>query len=250
MLTPAFPNKSTRHSKIRSAIIMKTTKILLFTLLGAATASHADVMRIEWSGTIDSITEFRDGALPDGVSVGMGISGITDYNPDDPYEHRDILGSHTFGDVYRFAGSVLQVVNAGEYVWRTEGAKLSFTGWSYETRESFDVFMTSDEGSVLEFPNYVGYVAMGFFAWDDTDPLLLYQSRILDAPGFDFSQFTDAGGSLTTCYFDGGGDITDGYSLWFDIASISISTIPEPSAGLLVCSGLAVLTLIRARKRE
>lgn len=226
---------------------MQFSTSIIISLLGVLSiSSHGASLRIEWSGTINSLTESHLDAAPSSISEGMYISGFVEYDTVDAHRKIHILGSHTFGNIYKFQGSVIQEIRIGDLIWRTEGANITFTGYSYESWQAFDVDTRSDRNTVISFPDYAGYARLSFSVWEDSEPLQLFSSTDIDDPQFNFSQFTGAGGRLRTALDNSGSDI-DGYDIGFKISLISAISIPEPSSSILLAVGFSSLVLLRKK---
>jgi hypothetical protein len=231
---------------------------IFFTAIGIASAS-ADIYTVSWTGAIEGITEFKEGALAEDIEVGSLISGSISYDPAFTYEERTILGSNSSGTIFRFPSDAIQKVMIKDHVWAVEGADISFstttfsswnptTGQTTERTEWFDIYSISDRNSVVDFPGFVGAFEMGFAVGDDTSPYNLYQSSELENPQFDFQSFTREGGHLSSRFFDENGDITDGFYITFGIDAVEFSVVPEASSFGFILSLAALITLTKRRQ--
>ena len=208
--------------------------ILLLTAIGV---TYAESHYVGWVGEIESITEFKEGALPEDIEVGSLIAVSISYDSAFAYEERSILGSNSSGTIFRFPADVIQKMMIKDHIWVVEGADIEFSTWTSSSwnpttgqvitrTEWFNIYSISDRNSVVTFPGFSGAFEMGFAVGDDTSPHELYQSGELENPQFDFQSFTREGGHLSSRFFDENGDIADGFYLRFKITRVLEDGLP------------------------
>lgn len=206
-------------------------------LLAALGTACAESNYVGWVGEIESITEFKEGALPEGIEVGSLIAGSISYDSIFAHEERNILGSNSSGTIFRFPADVIQKVMIRDHTWIVEGADVTFSTWTFSSwnpitgqvidrTEWFDIYSISDRNSIVSFPGFVGAFEIGFAVGEDTSPYELYQSIELDNPQFNFEHFTREGGHLSSRFFDENGNITDGFYISFKITMVLENSLP------------------------
>lgn len=179
------------HLKVTGGSALTDNKMklhIISILLAAAGIASAESKYISWVGEVESITEFKEGALPEGIKVGSLISGSINYDSTFAHEERNILGSHSYGTIFRFPSDVIQRVFIRDHEWIVRGADIRFSTWTFsmwtpatgritERTDYFDIFSISSRNSVVDFPGFVGAFEMGFTVGNDSEPYQLYQSR-------------------------------------------------------------------------
>jgi hypothetical protein len=210
-----------------------------------------DKTSIYWSGHVDRITSFKEGAIPDGISQGSLITGSFKYYPFDFFSKGSIRGTYDTGTIYRYNETLNQAIKIGESTWIINGASLSLTdGKSYDdsffnsfsSNQKAVIYSNSDLNSFEKFPNYAGNFEYGLGFSDDIYPFSLFNSYP-ENPYFALAEITGAGGNLSSRQWDSQGNITNGYSISFYIDKVSPSPIPLPPALIMFLSGFIVLSL-------
>lgn len=204
---------------------------------------------VYWSGHVDSITSFKEGAIPDGISQGSLITGSVQYYPFDFFSKGSIRGIYDAGTIYRYNETLSQTITIGESAWIINGASLSLTdGISYDdaffssssSNQKVAFYSNSDSNTFEKFPNYVGNFEYSLGFTDRTYPFGLFDSHP-ENPYFSLAEATGAGGVLSSRQWDSQGNIVSGYYISFNIDNVSPSPIPLPPALIMFLSGFMVL---------
>jgi hypothetical protein len=219
---------------------------ILFSLVHVAPTSAA-VVTVYWTGTITDCLYFG-GAMPAGVANGAPISGELVFETSQYESHTYINGSHNFSERYRYGGTTSLQFSVPGCDWVISGTDISLTGYSFEPKQAFDVFSTSDRNGPLVFPGYVGAFEAAFALFAEISPYPVFDTSNIDAAVFDFEHPTSGSGFLSTRLFDENDNIVEGYYLGFTISQSSSNPIPEPSVPVLI--GTAICAFFSRRFRE
>lgn len=212
------------------------------------TSSFAATISVYWTGHVTSITSFKQGAVPAGITQGSQITGSLIFESTQYNSRSKILGNFSSGEKYRYTTGLNQTITSEGWEWQISGADVSLQHIFSSDRQAFDVYSTSDNYYYNLFPNFVGRFEYGFALFDGNDPLQLFNSYEIYNLTLALDEITRANGFLTSRHWDQNGDIDDGYYMTFDIDGVSLSPVPLPPTLWLFGSGL--LGLIGVAKRK
>jgi len=215
-----------------------------------ASQAHSSVVSVYWTGTITGYFEFGVGALPTGVSVGSPITGELRFDTDEYSTASRILGSDTFGDVFRFGESLSLNIASGSQEWNILGSDIGLITNTSAGQQAFDVFGTSERHTAESFAGYVGAFEVAFALFAKATPFSIFDTSDLQSAIFDFERPTSASGFLSTRLLDENDDFVDGYYLDFSIHRSSSSPIPEPSISILLAFTAMSVVIRRYRNGE
>ncbi len=191
----------------------------------------AEILTLSWQGTITSVTAYKEGAVPEGVSQGAAISGSVVFDTTKFASRSSILGNVASGDIYRYPQNMTESIQVGSLIWTGRGGEViltrDFSTTSTPPIQGFDV-ETKETSSFTSYPKNVGSPHWGFVLYDESEPYELFNSTDLDSTTLNFTQITKGNGDLSTRSLDqASGDIIDGYFFTYDIQSVSSETSPS-----------------------
>ena len=228
-------------------------KLAVFVFLLVNAFCHnviASEIIISWSGQVEGIVEFKDTALPAGITVGDQIAGTLRFNQLTYDKSTSILGNMFYGNNFYYYSDLKQSIFIDEWNWVLDSGQVTLCS-SYDTNNKyFDVYTNSSsfaDFGFIEFPNFVGNFELGFALKDDQQPLYIYDIDLLHMATLDLNEVTWGGGHISSREWDENRDIIDGYYISFEILEANISSVPIPGAFWLLCSGLAGLVGLRKK---
>ncbi len=225
-------------------------KLAVFVFLLVNAFCHnviASEIIISWSGQVEGVVEFKDTALPAGITVGDRISGSLRFDQSSYDNSTSILGNESSGNNFYYYSELNQSIFIDEWNWVLDSGKVTLARY-YDTDTKYvDVYTNSSspDFGFIEFPNFVGNFELGFFLKDDQQPLDIFNTYSLDMATLDLNEVTGGGGHISSREWDVNRDIIDGYYISFEILEANISFVPIPGAFWLLGSGLAGLIGLR-----
>ena len=225
---------------------MKPTTILAFAVFTATTVNAN--LTFQWQGVIDYLHEDKINAAPEGVDVGGIVTGTLQFKRS-AYDSVSIIQGNYSGPRYAFTDNFLLEFKVGDNTWSFSGSNISlqYVNTIGPTTQLFEAHSTSDDFLTESFPDYAGSFNVGFFIRDKDPPLGFWDVSDIESTTFDVSQFTSGGGGINTVLLDSNDDAIDGYSFDFDITSLNVASVPEPSSYCLLF-GSVVFALAFRRK--
>lgn len=172
-------------------------KLALFLFLLANAFCHnvvASEIIISWSGKVKSVSEFKDTALPAGITVGDEIAGTLRFDQSTYDKSTDILGNMCAGKDFYYYSELKQSIFIDEWNWILDSGKVSLSIFYYTDSKYFDVYTNSSaDFGFIEFPNFVGNFELGFALKDDKQPLNIFDTYSLDMATLDLNEITWGG---------------------------------------------------------
>lgn len=222
-------------------------KLAVFVFFLANAFCHnviASEIIISWSGQVEGVVEFKDTALPAGITVGDQIAGTLRFDQSTYDKSTSILGNLSFGNNFYYYSDLKQSIFIDEWNWVLDSGKVILSRYYDTNTKYFDVYTNSSslaDFGFIEFPNFVGNFELGFALKDDQQPLDIFDTYSLHMATLDLNEVTWGGGHISSREWDENRDIIDGYYISFEILEANISSVPIPGAFWLLCSGLAGL---------
>lgn len=204
--------------------------LVVFAVNAFLSNAVAREINIYWSGKVDGIVEFKDNALPSGITVGDKIYGTLRCDQEF-YDHESsILGNIDYGNVYTYFRGLNQSIHIGKYNWVLDSGDITLSSsfFSENGDKVLDVFTYSGhpfhEFSYIEFPNHVEEFEIGFAIGDDRLPLNFFDTYLLNEANFNINEVTWGGGIINTRTWNSDRDIIDGYYISFVISEVRLAS--------------------------
>lgn len=224
---------------------------LIVSCFGLCSAG-AQSIRVEFAGSIELVDTTGGVVLPESVSIGAPVTGALFVSPDKYDSIIEFRGNMGMGPRLVFTESMVFEMQLADQVWRIIGGTIGGSFWSHNpsfgavSADSGGIWSASALADLFPFQEENIGFEIWFSGHHENLPNLLSSSGGQHVVSLD--RLLDSGISLVTWTSDENGDSISGYSLWVTFRSVTVKSIPEPSALGFTAIGMIALGMLGRRR--